>query len=244
MASPSATARKSRKQELPPDALRDFFRRTPLLKEVARADIEGLMRDCTVWAISKGSVIFRPGEPSNWMYFIYSGFVVEFVGYGSSVDIIVKTRRPYDYIGEMGMLIDQPYPNTAVAMENLVLVALPRRIFLDLTWKHPAVSRHIIGQLIERLNNSARKMINTMYLDAPGRLAFTVVSISGDMAGHRDKISITQTDLAASAGIARQTVAKILGDWRREGWISTVRGQIAVRDLDALLDIIVSSELR
>ena len=55
---------------------------------------------------------------------------------------------------------------------------------------------------------------------------------------------MTQSSLAASAGMARQTAAAILGEWRKAGWISTDRGRLSVLDLDCLLDLIMNSELR
>lgn len=239
-----SSSKKTWQQVLSSADIMNFFRHSPILTSISDEGIQTLVQSCKVKYFAKGSIVFRPNDPSNWMYFVYSGHVVEFVGYGSSVDIIVKTRRSPDYIGEMGMLIDEPYANTAVAMENLTLIALSRETFLKLVWENSGVSHFIIKQLIHRLTGSAKKVISTMYLDAPGRLAFTLVALSGDMAGNHHEISVTQSDIAASAGIARQTVAKILGEWRKEGWISTLRGKIAVDDLDALLDVIVSSELK
>lgn len=239
-----ASNKKSWQKDVSDETMVRFLKETPLLESLSINIIKAVIPNCKVRYFSKGSIVFRPNDPSSFMYFVYSGHIVEFVGYGSSVDIIVKARRAYDYIGEMGMLANESYANTAVAMENLTLIAVPKEVFIKLTWDNPEVSHYIIKQLILRLTGSARKMISTMYLDAQGRLAFTIVALTDDVAGNRHEISVTQSDIAASTGIARQTVAKILGEWRKEGWISTQRGKISVDDLDALLDIIISSELK
>lgn len=85
-----------------------------------------------------------------------------------------------------------------------------------------------------------------MYLDAPGKLAFTLVTLMDDI-DHEEgnpTISVTQHDLAATAGIARQTASKILSEWRELGWINTIRGKIEITNLDALLEEIINSELK
>lgn len=232
-----------------PEALRvqdilSFYKETPLLSGVPESALLEAAEQTKVRMFPKGSVVFHVNEPAKQLFFIYAGFVTEFVAYGSSVDIIVKTRRRHDYIGEMGILAGKPYLNSAVAMEPLTLLSVSKEVFLDLLKRHYCVSEHIILQLIDRLTNSARKMVSTMYLDAPARLAFTLVSLSGDMDGRHHAISITQSDLAASSGIARQTVAKILGEWRKAGWVVTERGKMSIRDIDALLEVITYYELK
>ena len=87
-------------------------------------------------------------------------------------------------------------------------------------------------------------MVNAMYLDAPGRLASTVVNLTTSTQNKSMKVRITQSSLAAASGMARQTAAKILGDWRKEGIISTERGRFCVLDFNRLLDIILESEIK
>jgi DNA-binding transcriptional regulator YhcF (GntR family) len=47
-------------------------------------------------------------------------------------------------------------------------------------------------------------------------------------------VTISQEDLAQRTGLARQTVAKTLGQWRRAGWLVTGRGKILLLNHAAL----------
>ncbi len=221
----------------------EFLVQTPVFQKVEEAQLLKLTQHCKAVTFSKGSVVFRDDDPCLYVYFIYKGCVAEFVDHGCNVDVIVKLRHRYDYIGEMGALIDEPYANTAVALENLVLIKIPKESFIEFIYANHSAVQFIIRQLIDRLTNAAKKMINVMYLDAEGKLAFTMVRLinGGDSS---QSISVTQQDLATAAGLARQTAAKILADWRAKGWISTLRGKIFINDLDTLLDIILHSEMQ
>jgi len=215
-----------------------FFQNTSLLQMVPAEHLLSLADKAKIRFFPKGGTIFLAGEPANWLYFLYEGYVSELVSFGCSEKIIIKTRKRHDYIGEMGILSSSVYPNSAVAMSDIILIGISREAFLELMEQHVSISRCIIRQLIDRLTNSAKKMVSTMYLDAPTRLAFIIVSLSGDMAGNHKNMSLTQSDLAAASGIARQTVVKILGEWKRKGWIENERKQLSLLNVDALLNII------
>lgn len=221
-----------------------FFRRVPLLRGLDDAALDMLAEKSLPYRHRAGSMIFRMGDASHRIYFVFSGRVAEYVCYGASEHIIVKLRKQFDYIGEMGALLEQPYPNIAMAHTEVLLLGVPKQVFLSVSHRFPSILMYIIRELTDRLIASSQKMVSYMNLDAEGKLAFTLLKLIGGAEGDAAGINITQAVLASATGIVRQTVARILGDWRKQGWISTLRGQIVVEDMNALLDIISASELR
>jgi len=217
-----------------------------LLSKVPKNALESISTVSTIKSYKKGGIIYRKGDPSNWIYFIFTGHVAEFVGYNSSVEIIVKTRKSLDYIGEMGILAEVPYPNTAIALERVTLIAFSKEKFLELVLTNPSVLHYINRELIDRLVNSSKNTINAMYLDAQGRLAFALVNLATDKAGHTNDtvINITQSELASTAGMARQTASMLLEEWREQEILETLRGSIKIKDINGLMHIIMNSELK
>ncbi|MEA5094110.1 MAG: Crp/Fnr family transcriptional regulator [Sedimentibacter saalensis] len=224
----------------------NFLREIPLLNKVPKDVLENISMVSTIKDYKKGSIIYKKGDPSNWIYFILSGHVAEFVSYNSSVEIIVKTRKRLDYIGEMGILADKPYPNTAIALEKVTLVAFSEEKFMELTLTTSSILQYINRELIDRLVNSSINAINAMYLDATGRLAFALVNLAIDKGGHNNDtiINITQSELASTAGMARQTASILLEEWRENCILETLRGCIKIKDINRLMDIIINSELK
>ncbi len=223
----------------------NFLKQVPLLDKIHKDILLDIASKSVIKHYKKGDIVYRKGESSNWLYFVYSGNVAEFVGYNSSIEIIVKIRKKYDYIGEMGILINEPYPNTAIALEKLTLVSITKYDFMELASESPFILSYINRELIDRLVNSCKNIINAMYLDAPGRLAFTLVGLITDKNEFNNSmIRITHSELASTAGMARQTVSLLLGEWRQNGIVETYRGGIMIKDIDALMDIIINSELR
>lgn len=221
-----------------------FLRTVPLFAELPESYLLEFSRHCRLLHKKKGAVIYRKEDSSNHLYIIKSGCIMESVFYGTSADIIVKIRSDRDYFGEMGILSGHSYPNTALALEDTTLIIVPQSYFLETVGEYTCVCRVIIQELINRLVNSAQNMVNAMYLDAPGRLASTIVNLTTSAQQKSMKVRITQSALASSSGMARQTAAKILSDWRREGIISTERGRFCVLNFNRLLDIILESEIK
>lgn len=236
---------KTNKNKFDKEAKINFLKEVPILKNIPDEMLLEVCDKCVCKNFRKGELVYKKGDPPNWVYFVYSGHVAEFVGYSSSVEIIVKTRKKYDYIGEMGALIDQSYPNTAIALEAVTLLAISKEVFLKIVHNNISVMKHINEALIDRLVKSSKNIINVMYLDASGRLAFILVGLVNDKNGDIDSlIRVTHSELASTAGMARQTASLLLGEWRDQGIVETTRGGIRVLDLDRLMDIIIDSELR
>jgi CRP-like cAMP-binding protein len=55
-------------------------------------------------------------------------------------------------------------------------------------------------------------------------------------------IKVTQEDLAQYVGLARQTVAQTLGQWRRVGWVETGRVRIEIKNREALERLAIAIE--
>lgn len=222
-----------------------FLKTMDIFQEVPLHILEEAAGRCQQLRPRRGTILYHKDDVANSMYFLQRGYVMESVYYGDSVDVIVKVKGPGDYFGETAVMTDTEYRNTALVTEDSALVVMPKHVFLRLAYDYYSVCKVVIKELVERLTNSAQNMVNSMYLDAPGRLAFTLLNLAtGSGAGRRLEVRVTQSALAASSGMARQTAAKILGDWRKEGWLSTDRGKLTVLDLDRLLTIITNSELR
>ena len=234
-----------RMDELPKETQAIFktLKSTALFSELSAKQLISLASHCRLKQVKKGTTIYRKGDLANHLYVIQSGYIIESVYYGSSVDVIVKVRSDGEYFGEIGLLSSGPYPNTVIALEDCCLIDLAKSYFMEAVDENTSVCKVIILELIDRLLNSAQNMVNSMYLDAPGRLASTIVNLTTNSRQKIMTIRITQSALAFSSGMARQTAAKILSEWRKEKIIATERGHLKVLDFNKLLDIILDSEI-
>jgi len=216
------------------------LRKAPLFQGLDDESIRRLAGVCAKKRVDKGYCIFMEGDKAEQLYLVQSGTVVEYVTGPNELDMAVKERRQGDHFGEIGLLIDEPQFVTTMASEPSVLVVLARNEFLSRVRSEESISQYVMRSLAHRLLLSARHSIAYAYLDASARLAYLVIDLEGNEGG-TGMVSHSQEDLAQRCGLARQTVARILGEWREAGWVRTGRGRLEGIDLKALRQIISMS---
>jgi MFS family permease len=90
------------------------------------AVLESLARSLTAVRVAAGGVVVSLGEESDKFYVIESGLVEVTQG-----DRVLRREGPGEFFGEIGLLRDVPRTATITAVEDTVLQALDREIFLD-----------------------------------------------------------------------------------------------------------------
>jgi len=126
-----------------------------------------------------------------------------------------------------------------VASEVFVI---PRDDFLAATEAEPKLMRRLLETTARRLRTSSERESALAFLDAPARLARVLLDL--DLQATDDGfITIGQEELAQHVGLARQTAAKTLGQWRRAGWLVAGRGKIVLLNRAALRRLAEESEL-
>ena len=104
--------------------------------------------------------------------------------------------------------------------------------------QEPCLALRLLEITAHRLQNSSRREEALAFHDAQQRLARQLLHLD-QLASDKGYLSLSQEELAQRAGLTRQTVATILGRWRRRGWLLTGRGHIMLlnrRELNLLVE--------
>ena len=105
---------------------------------------------------------------------------------------------------------------------------------------NPDVYKHLVALLANRLRDTNGALIATSFLSVKGRVARALLNLA-EAFGHdvgngrmlvRQKV--TQSDLAAMAGIARENVSRVLQDWMKRKVVSRLAGYYCIEDRRAL----------
>lgn len=180
------------------------------------------------------------------MVIIYSGSVHVYIGFEGTEEMLVKIKRRGEYIGEMGVLGNQCQPCNVIAQEDTIAVLIPKAVFLQFLSENFQVVSVLFGELIGRINLSSRKLINTIYMEADGKLAYSIARLMFNARKSEEGLCITvsQKNLAMASGLSRQSVARVLAKWKQEGWIMTHRNKIIIVDQDAIFNTIILNEMK
>ena len=217
-----------------PAARLAFLRGIALFTGLPEAPLQRLAAASRPRRLQKGQLLFSQGEPGDAVYLVAAGSIAIVLATADGRELVINEMRGGDFFGELALFPGQTHTAGAVAGAASLVVCLPAGAFLAELDAQPGMMRRLLDTFAQRLRASSERESALAFMTAPARLAGQLLqNMSADpLTG--PLVTISQEELAQRVGVTRQTVAKILGGWRRAGWIITGRGRIMLVDRAAL----------
>lgn len=103
-----------------------------------------------------GCVIFREGEPGNYMCLLVSGRVKTFKESDQEHSTEVAIESHGRSIGEMALIDGEPRSATCIAVESTVLLLLTKQGFQALSDKHAALALKLLLRITRLMSRRLR----------------------------------------------------------------------------------------
>ena len=104
----------------------------------------------------------------------------------------------------------------------------------------PEIYRYLVNVLAARLRETNEVVAAANFLTVEARLARALLDLAQHFRGHSEAEQIvishkmTQNDLAAMAGVARENVSRVLTDWKERKIVVRSSGYYCLYDVAAL----------
>jgi CRP-like cAMP-binding protein len=190
---------------------------------------EGLIAQARTVTLPPDEVLFRTGDACDGCYHVIEGLLKVAVVLPSRRERILAILGAGGFIGELSLMDGAPRSASVVAIKASKLYFISRAAFDAFGAVHPEIYRHIADLLARRLrDNSATLAMSSLSIKA--RAARALLSLGEafgkDVGSGRTLIrqKVSQGDLAAMAGIARENLSRILQDWMDAKLISRLAG--------------------
>ena len=185
-------------------------------------------------------MLFAAGDPGDGCYRVEQGLLKVTVVSPSGSERILAILGPGALVGELAMIDARPRSASVTAARDSELSFISRTSFEAVAEKNPEVFRPIANLLARRLRDTNNVVAAMSFLSLKGRVAQALLSLSeafgNDVGAGRILVrqKVTQSDLAAMAGIARENVSRILNDWMRQKVLSRLAGYYCLENRAAL----------
>ena len=180
------------------------------------------------------------GDPGDGCYRVETGLLKVTVMSASGRERILAILGPGALVGELSMIDAQPRSASVVAARDSDVSYISRHTFEAVAEAHPEVYRHVVNLLVRRLRDTNSVVTAMTFLSLKGRVAYALLSLTDafgqDVGSGRILVrqKITQADLAAMTGIARENVSRIVNDWIRLKLVSRLAGYYCLEDREAI----------
>lgn len=190
--------------------------------------------------LAPDQTLFVAGDPGDGCYVVDEGLLKVTMVSPAGSERILAILGAGTVVGELSMIDGAPRSSSVSAIRPSALRFISRADFHTFAERTPVVYRHIMSMLAGRLRDTNDVVAAASFLPLKGRVARALISLA-DAFGHevgggriliRQKLS--QSDLAAMAGIARENVSRILNEWMRDKLVSRVSTYYCLENREAL----------
>lgn len=179
-----------------------------------------------------GAVVYRCGDQPTALYGVLCGGIKLTGEDVSGKYYLYGVIQPGWWFGETAVLDGLPRAQKAIAVGDTELMLVPRNYLMSLLNTHPELYRHFVSVLCNRLRQAGAVLEESAFLSIPLRLAKHLLRVHNTRKNYRVKLS--QEELAASLGVTRQSISRVLKQWQLQQWIQLSYGDIEVTQPESL----------
>lgn len=211
----------------------EFIKSIPYFSGLSPAELDSLKGLIFETTAERGKFILLESEPADALYFVVSGVVKVFKTSADGREQILQIVRPGESFNDAPVFDGGPNPASAQAMGPVVLYGIKNSDMGVILHTHPQVALNVIHVLSQKLRHLVSLVEDLSFKHVTGRLAKILLENAGDGAGPA-KPRLTQQEMAAMAGTAREMIGRSLKELEDEKIIRLEHHRIVVTDKEAL----------
>lgn len=207
-----------------------FIRSLPLFEGLSEEELTRIAAIARERRCRKGTVLFNEGDPRESIYYIKEGRVRVTRLSANGQEQVLRVWGPGSEVGLVVLADKAPYPATAQVTEDAVLVAFRVDDLVAIMPQSRALAANAFSLVGRRLRLARDTAHDLAVHSTHGRLASLLLRTAADQGSSRITLGMTHQEIAGMIGTSRETVTRILADFRRTNCIA-VEGD-AIRLLD------------
>ncbi|KAA5548650.1 response regulator [Adhaeribacter rhizoryzae] len=187
--------------------------------------------------VRKKQPLFAEGNYPNALFFLNKGKVKTYKTNAEGREYITSLYKAGDFIGYVDLLEDQPYRESAVALEDSEICLIPKEDFFSLLYNNRNVANKFIKILSDNLADKEERLLKLAYNSVRKRVAESLLLVEKQYQQDKGKnfqVTISREDLANIVGASKETVIRTLADFKDEKLIDINGGKIVILNSDKL----------
>ena len=211
------------------------LRRVPFFAPMTDADLAQVAAVAHEHGYDRGNIIILEGERGDGLYWVNSGLIKVFKTSPEGKEQVLRLIGPGIAFNDVPALDGGPNPASAAAMEPSVVSSIGQAELRRLILERPSVAEAVVRSLAGALRHLVTLVEDLSFRHVTARVAKILLDqeeaarTSGAPA-HR----LTQHEMAAMAGTAREMVGRALKELESSGAIELHHGRVSVLNTERL----------
>lgn len=209
-----------------------FLSDTDIFRDLTSRELEDLERLTAMSTCRRGKVFYTPGETGEVLFILKRGRVNLYRINPDGKKLVTSTLGAGTVFGEMSLVAQGMHDTFAEAAEECTLCVMSRSDVEHLLLSKPRVALRFMEMIAARLKDVETRMETVAFKSVPTRIATFLLQLSENTNGKIEGVS--HQDLADMVGTYRETVTRILNEFRSAGYIELGRLNVAILDQQAV----------
>ena len=194
-----------------------------------KAGLKTVIAGRKIKQVKKKQILYYEGDEASGLYLLLDGCIKTFKIADNGHELLLGLSTPDDYIGLYSLLSSESYSETAEAVTDSIVCLLPREMVFDMINHYPDINRQFIHMMASNIREKDNQLLLMAYNSVRKRLSQVLLRLSTPLSNPL-LFKISREELAGMAGIASETVSRILTDFKSEGLIERVGTHIRIID--------------
>jgi len=213
----------------------EFIKSIPYFSGLGQAELDSIRGVVFEKKADRGEMLLFEGEPAETLCFVVAGAVKVFKTSADGKEQILHIIRPGDSFNDVPVFSGGANLANAEAMGAVVLNMIKKSDLEVILRKYPQVALNIIQVLSQRVQHLVSMVEDLSFRNVTGRVAKILLEYAGDGAGEKPRL--TQQEMAAMVGTAREMVGRSLKTLEGEGKIRLDHHRIVITNREALREM-------
>jgi CRP-like cAMP-binding protein/CheY-like chemotaxis protein len=196
------------------------------------AELKKIIAERKSRQFKKNQIIYYNGDKGSGLYIVISGKVKTVKLTEDGRELMTGIFSSNDYLGVNAMLSNEPYSDTASALEDTQVCIIPKEQLDELINLYPEVAREFINILANDVREKEEQLLQLAYHSVRKRMAEVLLRLYRQ--GNNESFKISREDMASMAGMATETVSRTLTDFKDETLIEKKGSLITILDIKRL----------
>lgn len=217
-------------------SISEILSRQPLFRGLAESELAQISGGCREYRVGKNELIFHKGDVAEGMHVVVMGQVKLSLPSSQGMEKVVHMCGPGSTFGEAVVFLDKPYPVTAQATSESLLLLVSKRVMLDAMDTNTLLCRKMMASLSSRLHELLSDMETCMLRGSVQRVVCFLSQAAPVGKGNAYDIHLpaSKQTLASQLNLAPETLSRVLGQLTEAGLIQVKGRLIAVIDREKL----------
>ena len=220
-----------------------YLKKIPLFSGLDPSRQALLASQVSLQEVRRRRVIFLTGDPGTAIFFVNAGRVKISRVTRDGKELTLAYRGPGEIFGELCLVDGGPREEMAEAMENALVMEIPRDDFVSLLDSHVSIGAGLTRIMCQRRRELESKVEDLVFKDVNAKLAELLLNLGRDYGvddsrGTLLAVKITHQEMANLIGSTRETVSLTLSQFKRNKYIATEGRKIILTDREGLRSLL------